>query len=740
VGIVSALGGDAATTMGRLMAGDRAIGPITLFDVSAIRCKVGAEVRGLSVKDVAPAGQGERWSRTDALALLAAKEALRTARVDGGLDLVVAGSTAGMFECEERLAVMSANAALRVPEPGLVRRPLSATADRLREVLGPFRRARSLCSACASGSSAIALAAAWLRAGRSERVLVGGADALSRLTFGGFDALRVTDLVACRPFDRARAGVNLGEGAAFIVLESDASARARSADPIAELAGYALGSEAAHITQPEEDGATVTHLLRRALEMARIDPAEVDWVHAHGTGTQRNDVMEATALRAVLGAEMHARVTSSKGQLGHTLGAAGALGAAIATLAIARGELPPTGGLEDPDPACAIPLIIGQGQKAHVRIALANAFGFGGMDSVLVFRRPDAAPPPEFPHRVLARPGGASTARDASRDEVARTTDAWVGRALPRIFVRGGATMGTLGLLDVEESRAYAEQARGAPAAGMLAVTVDEGLDLERARRFDRCTRMLVAVFDRALRSEGRDAVRTAAIAATAFGPIDEISRYCARSSAAGWRSSSPAVFPNLVPSSPVAHAAIYHQLRGPSFVVGDVGTSMENAVLSAIDLIRDGHVEVACAGAFAECSDVVAKVFNPLLLGSNEWHAVPTEGACSLVLETEGPGMAEITSAEAGFDEPILPVRPERARLGVVVGRADARVEGALAKSEWRDVPVTDVSLRAGAHEANGGFALVVAASLIAAGELDAALVLGSGLDRWAAFLLERT
>ena len=260
------------------------------------------------------------------------------------------------------------------------------------------------------GANAIVTAAEWIRSGRSARVLAGGADGLCRLTFTGFNALGAIAPEACRPFDRRRAGLGLGEGAAFLVLESEEEVHRRGATPLAELAGFAVGSEAHHITNPEPTGATAARLMNRALERAGITAAELDYVNAHGTGTLQNDAMEAKALHLALGSEVHrVAVSSCKGQIGHTLGACGAIEAAITVLAIVRGEIPPTGGLEEIDPACELMHVPGVGRKATVRAALSNSFGFGGSDTVLLFTRP--APlahesltlAHEFAHRTRTR-------------------------------------------------------------------------------------------------------------------------------------------------------------------------------------------------------------------------------------------------------------------------------------------------------------------------------------------------
>ncbi len=210
--------------------------------------------------------------------------------------------------------------------------PLSSTADRVAAAAGPFQRVRTLCSACSGGANAILLAAAWIRAGRSRAVLAGGVDALCRLTFTGFGALGALSPEPCRPFDRRRNGLNLGEAAALLLLEpAKTPPRARGARPIVELSrlGRRRRGEPHHQPRAERRDRGARDERRRS-RRAGLTPADLDYVNAHGTATPLNDAMEAAALRRCLGAEAdRVPVSSSKGQIGHTLAAAGAVEAAI---------------------------------------------------------------------------------------------------------------------------------------------------------------------------------------------------------------------------------------------------------------------------------------------------------------------------------------------------------------------------------------------------------------------------
>jgi len=680
LGVVSALGQGAESTFSRLVRGDRAIAPLTLFDALDARSRVAAEIRNLDVSAIAP--HGERgWSRTDAMALAAAREALaRSGRPPATLGVSVGTTTGGMFETED--ALLDAPHAPLDPlrAKRLLEHPLDRTAQRLATVLGANVRS-TLCAACASGAIAIVRAVQWLTDGRAERVVAGGADGLCRLTFFGFDALGALDPEPCRPFDRARRGLSLGEGAGFLVLELEATARRRDAEIIAFLSGAALAAEAHHITHPEPSGASAARMIERALASARLVPNDIGYVNAHGTGTQPNDAMEAKALHQAFGSDAaRVLVSSSKGQLGHTLGAAGAIEAAMTVLALGHGVAPPSAGLAEPDDP-GLGHVMGQAKAVAMGAALSCSFGFGGTGAVLAFERADA------PARAGVEPA-------APRG---------------RVVVTGFSTLGT--------------------ADNPLAL-----LDPERSRRFDRAAAYVTAGAEAALGSAGLSPSSVGLVAGSAFGNVERSVEFVRRALARGVRRANPADFPHLVASGASGNASIYLGLTG--LVAGAVEgeTGGEAALDAAIAFLLLFEAEGLVAGA-AEASDpIVNQVLGPLRLGGGAREVPRGEGAAFLVVEREETARARRATVRAVVDPPkraargtpldtlvAPPVRPDRAL--VVVGALGADAAGALAASRWGTVERRSVLDRAGFHEAVGALALVVAAEVVARGEADEVL-----------------
>lgn len=239
--------------------------------------------------------------------------------------------------------------------------------------------------ACASGNAAIGAALELIRDGRAEQVIAGGVDALSDFVVAGFAALKALDPGPCRPFDRARKGLSLGEGACFLVIEEESRARARGARVRAYLDGYGASADANHMTGPDRNGAGATRAMAAALADARVDADAIDHVNAHGTATVFNDAMEAKALRALFG-ERSARVpvNSIKGAIGHTLGAAGAFEALLCVRTLETGLVAPTAGLRELDPEIALDLVSGAARDARPRRALSTSSGFGGVNAAIV--------------------------------------------------------------------------------------------------------------------------------------------------------------------------------------------------------------------------------------------------------------------------------------------------------------------------------------------------------------------
>jgi 3-oxoacyl-[acyl-carrier-protein] synthase II len=719
VGMVTALGPSALGTFERLMAGERGFSRVTLFDVEGHRSQIAAELKGLKVVDIAPPGGSDAWSRSDAMALLAAREALNDAKLrprDKPLSVVCGSSTGGMFEAETVLASMQTGTAPEATVRRLLSYPLSTSIEHLADAFAPVERAVTVCSACSSGAVAMVQAAAWLITGRAERVLAGGTDGLCLLTFAGFNALSATDPKGCRPFDVDRAGLTLGEGSGFMVLELESAARARGAEIRAFLSGWSVGAEAHHITHPEPSGQTAARLLRAAMRHAELTPADIDYVNAHGTGTQHNDATEALALHQALGDETRRIfVSSSKGQIGHALAAAGALEAGITVMALERAEVPPTGGLQNPERAHPLRHVCGNGERASLRAALSSSFGFGGTGCVLCFEHPDAP-----------RRGGGDQ----------RTS---------RVAISGAVSFGPLGARSGVENALYAASGQEQASAEIDAIAL---LDPSRSRRFDRAAAFASAGAARLLQNCELSGAETGLVAGTAFGNVQRSVDFVSRVVNAGPKAASPAEFPHLVPSAPSGNASVYAGLTGPVVSVSDLSTSAEAAVAVALGFLELGLAERMVAGSAEPADPIVQRVLGPMHRVTNpERLSLPQtgadtrkEGSAWLLLEREqalaergAEPLALIDAMGHGWGETQvqLPGVKRADRAAVVTATPIAERELLLRNSSWSKAPAHDVSPVSGSHEGAGGFALATAAALIARGEVDQVLVCSVGRQR---------
>jgi 3-oxoacyl-[acyl-carrier-protein] synthase II len=396
IGILSGLGTTREATWGAMLRGGCAIRDVTLFDTAGYRARCAAEVPAWDLTTFTPY-QRRRWSRSDQLAVLASREALGdSGLLDAGVapsrvGVALGAGTGDLLRNEDYYFTMLREGFSRA-RPTWIHNHFSSTpADVVGSYFG-FEGLRScMVSACSSSTIAIGHAADAIADGRLDAAVCGGTDALSRLTFSGFNALRVMDPAPCRPFDVSRAGMNIGEGAGILVLEDWEQARRRGAHIYAELAGYGLSCEAFHPTAPEPEGRAIAATIRAALRAAHIDPSEVDHVNAHGTATPQNDRAEARGLREVFG-DRAARipVTSVKSMIGHCLGAAGALEAATLALTISRGVVPPTIHYDHADPECALDVVANTPREQRIRCGLSTSLAFGGNDAVVVMRALDA--------------------------------------------------------------------------------------------------------------------------------------------------------------------------------------------------------------------------------------------------------------------------------------------------------------------------------------------------------------
>jgi 3-oxoacyl-[acyl-carrier-protein] synthase II len=393
VGMVSALGANSKETWRRLLAGETGIGPLRLFPTQGFRSSTAAQVEEAAL-DLAglPAKALAHASRASLFALAAAKEALAQAGLapapGAPWAVVFGGGAAGLLEAEgfvdRRLRLGPQARGLRE----FLEVPQDVAADRVALAWGLTGERITVTTACSSSTISVGLGAELLRQGRAEVVLAGGADALCRLTFAGFNSLRAVDPQRARPFDRRRQGLSLGEGAAVLVLEEEQAARRRGAKPLARILGYGVTNDAYHMTQPEPSGQPWARTLKAALEDAGVAAEDVGYINAHGTATEQNDPAECAAYAQVFAQALgDIPVSSIKGAIGHCLCAAGGLEAAVTVLALAEGLLPPTVGCQELDPACPIdPIVPGPRPKA-LEVALSSSFAFGGNSAVLVLGR-----------------------------------------------------------------------------------------------------------------------------------------------------------------------------------------------------------------------------------------------------------------------------------------------------------------------------------------------------------------
>ncbi len=394
IGMICALGTSREAVWEHMLAGHCGIGPVTLFDVDGYRSRVAAEVDLSEVQARFTPYQRRRWSRSDMMGVIAAAEAIEDAGLlDRDVDRtrigVLLGAGTGDLVRNESYYFTMRREGIGRARPSWIHNHFSSTpVDVVASHFGLEGMRSCLMAACSSSTIAIGQAVEALRLGRIDAALAGGTDALSRLTFAGFNALRLMDPQPCRPFDTARQGMNIGEGAAILVLENMARARRRGAHVYAELAGYSFTCEAYHPTAPEPDGEAIAVTIRAALDDARVTPGEVAHVNAHGTATPQNDKAEARGVRVVFG-DRAARlpVTSLKGMFGHCLGAAGAMEAGALAMSVERGWIPPTIHHDTTDPDCAVDVVANVAREVPVPCAVSTSLAFGGNDSALVMRR-----------------------------------------------------------------------------------------------------------------------------------------------------------------------------------------------------------------------------------------------------------------------------------------------------------------------------------------------------------------
>jgi 3-oxoacyl-[acyl-carrier-protein] synthase II len=403
MGAITPLGCSVSAFWGAALAGRSGAGPITLFDASAFSTRFACEVKGFDPTDYMDRKLAARTDRYAQFALAAAVEALRdaalvpeamTAEARSRVGVIVGSGIGGIQTFQEQTRAYLAGGPKRL-SPFFVPMMIANIAPGLIAIQHGFQGPNfAPVSACATGNHSLAAALHSIRAGEADVILAGGSEAaICELGVGGFAAMRAmstrneSPATASRPFDATRDGFVLGEGAGVLVIESLEHARRRDARIYAELLSVGTSDDAYHMTAPHPEGLGAVLAMQRALEWAGVAPEEVDAVNMHATSTPLGDETESRAVRRLFGAHAdRLTATSTKSMTGHLLGAAGAIEAILTVRSIVDGVVPPTINVETLDPACDLPYALGAPVSRPVRVAMSNAFGFGGHNTAAVFR------------------------------------------------------------------------------------------------------------------------------------------------------------------------------------------------------------------------------------------------------------------------------------------------------------------------------------------------------------------
>jgi 3-oxoacyl-[acyl-carrier-protein] synthase II len=397
--VLSPVGNDVETMWANLIAGKSGIGPITHFDASKHETRIAGEVKNFDPAALLGRKDARRMDRFTQLAVVAAGQAIEDSGLkvtpDNSLRIgVVIGSGVGGIETiANEVNTLNEKGVGRV-SPFMVPMMLSDTAPGMVAINFGIRGPNlSMVSACATGSNTIGEAAEWVRYGRVDAVVAGGTEAgIIPLAIAGFNVMGALSRrndppdKASRPFDKQRDGFVTGEGAGVLILEEYEHALARGAKIYAEVVGYGSTADAYHITAPEESGAGAAAAMQIALDQARLKPADIDYLNAHGTSTPLNDKSETAAIKRVFGeAAYDMPISSTKSMTGHLLGGAGAVEAVICVKVLQEHVIPPTINYETPDPDCDLDYVPNAARRKTVRRVMSNSFGFGGHNASLIF-------------------------------------------------------------------------------------------------------------------------------------------------------------------------------------------------------------------------------------------------------------------------------------------------------------------------------------------------------------------
>jgi 3-oxoacyl-(acyl-carrier-protein) synthase len=667
-GIICAAGCGVAAVWESVRANRSGLGPLTLFSSLRYANHPVGQVRD----NVDRLAGNVRGSRSDKLAWIAAREALTAAGLESGLikinptraGVMLGATVGGMLGTEEFLAALLRENKHRF---GPLRfHECAGAADLCAGKIGALGPVATLSTACSAGAMAILAAAELIEQDEADLVLAGAGDSLSRLTLNGFGSLLLLDPDGCRPFDARRTGISLGEGAAMLVIEAEATALARGATILARLAGWGASCDAFHATAPQAEGRGALAAMQRALEHGRLQPGDIDFVSAHGTATPDNDAMETRALKQLFG-DRPPPFGSVKRFFGHTLAASGAIKAVLAVQSLRKQAVPGTPGFEFADASLGLEPVKEFRAQPVSRI-LSNSFGFGGNNVALVLERADSdrndaatasLPRPGRPHSegftVLGI--GAVSAAGGSLAEIAAT------------FRKGGPAASAFPVPVISptaQAQVYACGEFGA----------DQFLAPARRRKLSRLQQMALVAARKSF-SPGPDAVAPEKICVaigTGLGSLNDTAAFVENMILKDERAPRPSFFTSSVHNSLASQLSIELNCSGLNSTPVQREISFESALWQAATELASGRAELALAGAADELNqyhlaagmrwgwwDESSPEIRPFAGGlKNRWRPRPGEGATVVTL-----GRAEKSARPLAFVSAIRIGRSEQHNAG---------------------------------------------------------------------------
>lgn len=595
--VVCALGSQTEQVWRAVRDGECGVRPTRHIDVSTLTCRYSAEMVQL------PRSGPQRRDRATTMTLQVGQAAIESAglhprQLDPYRFGVAIGTSVGGLESGERFHAELIHRGLEETDrTHLLSYPLYTSADELSTAFGAKGPKVVISNACAAGANAIGYAADALRLGRADVMLAGGVDPIDILSLAGFDSLKALDSQPCAPYSRS-GGLSLGEGAAILVLETESHAAARGATVLGHVLSYALTSDAHHATAPDPGGEGARRAMAGALAEAACGPEEVDYVSGHGTGTPANDSAELRAFGNLFPDPQRPPVSSTKSQVGHTLGAAGAIEAAMCVLALRDQVLPPTVNVA-PDRTPARDIVPGRGRPHRIETVLSNSFAFGGNNcSILLGRRPGPRRRPA-PRRVVVTGAGVVSPLGTGRAEFLRALreGAVAVRPAERLDI-GGARSRLAAELPDERHRRL--------------------VDRSYARRLDQLGLLTLAATRLALQDAGyqvsrAESERVGMIFGTGTGPMETVAALSETIIKEGPHRVNPRLFPNSVMNAAAGHACLAFQIKGPLSTVATGCAAGLTAVGYAADLIRQGRADVMIAVAADELTPLLHLGFDRL-------------------------------------------------------------------------------------------------------------------------------